>query len=40
MKQKLATIIWNLSEYFKISLGKYAPKVFEKMIGIKGKKIN
>lgn len=37
MKQRIATIIWNLSEYFEIGLGKYAPKVFETMIGIKGK---
>jgi hypothetical protein len=40
MAKRIATIIWNLSEYFKIGLGKYAPTVFGIMIGNKGKKIN
>jgi hypothetical protein len=31
-------IIWNLSEFFGIELGRFAPFVLEKMIGIKGKK--
>ena len=33
-------LIWNMAEYFRIDLGKYAPTVFGKMIGSKGKKIN
>lgn len=28
--------IWNLSEFFGISLGRFAPYVFGKMIGQKG----
>ena len=31
--------IWNLSEWSGIGLGKYAPMVFGKMIGSKGKRI-
>ena len=26
--------IWNMSEYLDIGLGKYAPFVFEKMLGL------
>jgi len=29
-------IIWNISEYTGIGLGRYAPFVFERMTGIKG----
>lgn len=39
MKKYLARTIWNASEYFKITLGKYAPKVFGAMIGSKPIKI-
>lgn len=33
------TQIWNTSEFTGISLGKYAPYVFEKMLGTEGKKL-
>jgi hypothetical protein len=32
--------IWELSEFYGIGLGRFAPFVFGKMIGRKGKKIN
>ena len=32
--------IWELSELTGIRLGRFAPFVFEKMIGVKGKKIS
>lgn len=31
--------IWNASETLGIPLGKYAPIVFERMLGIKGNKL-
>ena len=37
---KIYQIIWNVSELTGIGLGRLAPRVFEKMIGIKGKKAN
>jgi hypothetical protein len=36
----IGKLIWNLSEYFNIPLGNFAPTVFGWMIGSKGKKIN
>ncbi|HXH70471.1 MAG TPA: hypothetical protein VNI60_09095 [Pyrinomonadaceae bacterium] len=36
----IATIIWNCSEFFGVGLGRFAPFVFGKMIGSKGKRIN
>lgn len=33
-------LIWEFSERYKLSLGRFAPFVFGKMIGVKGKKIN
>ncbi len=36
----LATIIWNLSEFTGIGLGRFAPYIFGRMIGAKGKRIN
>ena len=37
---KIYQIIWSVSEFTGISLGRFAPHVFGKMIGIKGKKKN
>ena len=37
--QFAASCIWNTSENLKIPLGRFGPKVFGWMIGIKGKKI-
>ena len=34
MKKKLFTFIWNLSEFTGIGLGRFAPYVFERMLGI------
>lgn len=34
----IATIIWEISEFTGIGLGKYAPVVFGYMIGSKGKR--
>ena len=31
--QEIWSIVWNLSEYLGISLGKHAPWVFSQMIG-------
>lgn len=31
--------IWDLSEFYHIPLGRFAPYVFNKMIGSKGKKL-
>ena len=36
----MASIIWNISEYFNLPLGKYAPIVFKLMLGKKYKKEN
>jgi hypothetical protein len=36
----LLSCIWNLSEWSGIGLGKYAPKIFEKIIEHKGKKLD
>ena len=33
-------IVWNTSETLNISLGKFAPWVFEQMIGLHGRRIN
>ena len=38
MIRTMMKIVWYFSEHFRINLGKYAPYVFEKMIGVKGKK--
>ena len=35
----IATIIWKLSEFSGIGLGRFAPFIFEIMIGSKGKRI-
>lgn len=32
-------LIWNFSEWSGISLGRFGPFVFERMIGAKGEKI-
>lgn len=32
--------VWNFCEYFKLSLGKIAPAVFEIAIGVRGKKLS
>lgn len=32
-------LIWNLSERTGIGLGRFAPIVFERMIGTKGEKV-
>ncbi|AGO47293.1 hypothetical protein Phi19:1_gp003 [Cellulophaga phage phi19:1] len=37
--QFVASCIWNTSEHFKISLGKYGSIVFGWMIGSKGRKM-
>jgi hypothetical protein len=37
---KFWKLVWNLSEKFNIDLGQYAPYVFGKMIGSKGKLID
>lgn len=34
----LAKTLWDISEFTGISLGRFAPKVFELMIGCKGEK--
>jgi hypothetical protein len=36
IKKFIGKIIWNLSESLNISLGVFAPKIFEWMIGYKG----
>ena len=36
MKQYLATLLWNVSEFLGIRLGKYAPRVFGVMTGSVG----
>jgi hypothetical protein len=33
------TQLWNLSEWSGVGLGRFAPFVFEKMLGIKGQKV-
>ena len=40
VKMKLFATIWELSEFTGIGLGKFAPYVFERMIGIKGERID
>ena len=41
LKQQMWSIVWNASEYFHISLGRFAPYIFHAMIGAtKMKKIN
>jgi hypothetical protein len=35
----VACCVWNFLEYFNLSAGKYAPKLFELAIGKSGKKI-
>lgn len=34
------TLLWNLSEWSGIGLGKYAPYVFSKMIGCEGVEVD
>lgn len=36
IRQWLCTLLWNLSERTHIGLGRFAPAVFEGMIGTKG----
>lgn len=31
----IACLVWNISEYFKMPLGKFAPKVFSLALGRK-----
>ena len=38
MIKAFSTIIWNLSEWSGIGLGRFAPLVFGLMIGRKGRK--
>ncbi len=33
----LASIIWNLSEFLNVSLGRFAPVIFNAMLGAKNK---
>lgn len=40
MKKCFYTLIWNVSEFTGIGLGKYAPYVFGKMIGSDGVEID
>ena len=40
VKKYIANCIWNLSEFTGFGLGRYAPSVFETMIGRKSKKVN
>lgn len=40
MSKWLWTQIWNLSELSGMGLGRFAPFVFEKMIGVKGEEID
>jgi hypothetical protein len=35
MKKFIGKLIWNISEYFDIDLGKFAPIIFGWMIGSK-----
>lgn len=39
MMSKFWLAIWEIAEYFYIDLGTFAPYVFGKMIGRKGKRI-
>ena len=39
-KMKLFATIWDLSEFTGIGLGRFAPYVFEKIIGIKCERID
>lgn len=34
------TLVWNLSELTGIGLGRYAPFVFERMLGVEGEEID
>lgn len=34
------SFVWNLSEFTGIGLGKYAPFVFGRMIGVKGEEVD
>ena len=38
-KQLFASCVWEMSEYFEVGLGKYAPTIFGWMIGSKGKQM-
>lgn len=38
MIRLVARLVWNTSEFLEISLGKYAPRVFETMVGVMGDK--
>ena len=35
----IGKLIWNLSEYFNIPLGNFAPTVFSWMVSSKGKRL-
>ena len=39
MSRKFWALVWNTSEFLHIGLGRFAPFVFERMIGSKGKRI-
>jgi len=39
MRKTIGKLIWDLSEFTGIGLGKYAPIVFGWMIGSKGRKL-
>lgn len=39
MKKYVGKLIWDLSECFKVPLGRFAPIVFGWMIGSKGDKL-
>jgi hypothetical protein len=39
MERMAGKIIWNFSECFHVSLGKFAPVVFGWMIGARGRKL-
>jgi hypothetical protein len=39
MSKQIYGLIWNTSERLGIGLGRFAPFVFGKMIGVKGRKV-
>jgi len=39
INQFIFRVIWNISEFLGIGLGRFAPFVFSQMIGRKGKRI-
>lgn len=40
IQQRFYRFIWKTSEFFGINLGRFAPFIFGKMLGSKGKKVN